>query len=151
MWLRKGDSDEKLSGKIIWITGRRSSGKSTLISAIRNRMPNVIALEDHLRCRTKINGKDLNAYQQMIGLAFALAYQGFDVLVPAGCRSRELRAMIRAEIPSSIFVYIAGRGNLCPDYEEPQPDETIIHLDGSLSTEQELQIVMEKIWKINQK
>ena len=146
MWLRKGDSEKTLPGKVIWIIGRRDSGKTTLIDAIQKALPGVIAMDDFLRCRTAIRGKDRHAYNQMIGLAYALALQGFDVLVPAGARRRELRDYIRSEIPSAIFIYLKGRGKPCFDYEEPGADEKMITLD-SLSVQEELQIVMEKIWQ----
>lgn len=150
MWLRKGDSEKTLAGKVIWIIGRRDSGKTTLIDAIQTALPGIIAMDDFLRCRTAIRGKDRHAYNQMIGLAWSLAYQGFDVLVPAGARSRELRDCIRSEIPSAIFVYLHGRGKPCFDYEDPGADEKMIKLD-SLSVEEELQIVLEKIWQASQK
>ena len=148
MWLRKGDSEKTLPGKVIWIIGRRDSGKTTLIGAIRKELPQVIACDDFLRCRTAIRGKDRQAYNQMIGLAWSLAYQGFDVMVPCGARSRELRDYIRSEIPSAIFIYLKGRGRPCSDYEDPAADEKILTLD-SLSVEQELKIVLEKLWKKN--
>ena len=148
MWLRDGDSEKDLLGKVIWIIGRRNSGKSTLIAAIQKRLSNVIAMDDFLRVRTAIRGKDLHAYNQMIGLSWSLAFQGFDCLVPAGARTRALRDHIRENIPSAIFVYLAGRGNPCTDYEDPQPDERTLTLAGKLSVEQEVEIVLEKIWKI---
>jgi len=146
MWLRKGDSERNLPGRVVWIIGRRDSGKTTLIGAIRKELPGVIAMDDFLRCRTAIRGKDRQAYNQMIGLAWSLAYQGFDCLVPCGGRSRELRDHIRTEIPSSIFIYLKGRGKPCFDYEEPGADEDVITLD-SLSVQDELHIVLEKLWQ----
>jgi len=151
MWLREGDSKRKLPGRVIWIIGRRDSGKTTLIGAIQKTMPGqIIAADDFLRCRTAIRGKDRHAYNQMIGLAWSLAYQGFDVLMPCGARTRELRDYIRAEIPSSIFVYLKGRGKPCFDYEEPAADEKMLVLEN-LSVEQELQIVLEKLWQKNRR
>ena len=146
MWLRNGDSEKTLPGKVIWIIGRRDSGKTTLIDAIQKARPGTVAADDFLRCRVAIRGKDRHAYNQMIGLSYALAFQGFDVLVPAGARRRELRDYIRSEIPSAIFIYLKGRGKPCFDYEEPGADEKMITLD-SLSVQEELQIVLEKIWQ----
>jgi len=146
MWLRKGDSEKKLPGRVVWIIGRRDSGKTTLADAIQKSQPGVIIIDDFLRCRTAIRGKDRHAYNAMIGLAFALAYQGFDCLIPCGARSRELRDYIRSEIPSSIFVYLHGRGRPCFDYAEPAADEKILTLDN-LSVQEELEIVLEKIWQ----
>jgi gluconate kinase len=149
MWLRKGDSEKQLKGKVVWIIGRRDSGKTTLIDALQKRLPGLIAMDDFLRCRSGIQGKGIGAYNQMIGLAYALAFQGFDCLVPCGASYRKLRDCIRENIPSSIFVYIAGRGRVCPDYEEPQADEDIIILGAALTTEQECEILLERIWKIS--
>jgi SAM-dependent methyltransferase len=146
MYLRAGDSEKNLAGRIVWIIGRRDSGKTTLIDALQRRVPGLIAMDDFLRCRAGIAGKNIHAYNQMIGLSYALAFQGFDCLVPCGARSRELRDHIRAELPSALFVYIAGRGRECRDYEDPQPDENILILDAALTTEQEVQILLEKIW-----
>lgn len=146
MWLRKGDSEKKLAGRVIWIIGRRDSGKTTLADAIQKAVPNVILIDDFLRCRTHIRGKDRLAYNQMIGLAYAIAFQGYDAVVCAGARSRELRDYIRSEIPSSIFVYLHGRGRPCFDYEEPGAEENVIILNN-LSVDEQLKIVMEKIWK----
>ena len=155
MWLRDGDSEKDLPGKVIWIIGRRDSGKTTLLAAIQKRLcaeppcgARVIAMDDFLRVRTAIRGKDLHAYNQMIGLSWSLAFQGFDCLVPAGARTRSLRDHIRENIPSAIFIYLAGRGRPCADYEDPQPDERTLTLAGELSVIEELEIVLEKIWKM---
>jgi len=147
-WLREGDSEIRIPGEVVWVIGRRNSGKTTLVTAIQKRLNGVIAMDDFLRCRTAIKGKDLHAYNQMIGLSWSLAYQGFDCLVPAGARTRALRDHIRENIPSAIFVYLSGRGRPCADYEEPQADEGILTLAAELSVKQELEIVLEKIWKI---
>ncbi len=147
MWLREGDSEKSLPGRVVWIIGRRDSGKTTLADAIQKAVPNVILIDDFLRCRTHIRGKDLLAYNQMIGLSWSLAYQGFDAVVCAGARTRELRSYIRSEIPSVQFIYIHERGRPCADYEEPGPDENVIRLDG-LNRKNELLIVLRKIWKI---
>lgn len=146
-WLRVGDSEKPLGGKVIWIIGRRDSGKTTLIDAIQKRLAGVIAMDDFLRCRTAIRGKGMVAYNQMIGLSWSLAYQGFDCLVPCGARTRAMRDHIRENIPSAIFVYLSGRGRPCADYEEPQADERMLILAGDLSVEQEVEIVLERIWK----
>jgi adenylylsulfate kinase-like enzyme len=149
MWLREGDSEKKLPGKVIWIIGRRDSGKTTLADAIQKAVPDgIVLVDDFLRCRTVIRGKDRLAYNQMIGLSWSLAYQGYDSIVCAGARTKELRNYIRSEIPSVIFVYIHGRGQYCADYQEPGPDEKdVIRLD-SLDVKNELMIVLRKIWKI---
>lgn len=148
MWLRKGDSEKKLPGRVVWIIGRRDSGKTTLADAIQRVAANVVLIDDFLRCRTHIRGKDRLAYNQMIGLSYAIAFQGFDAIVCAGARTKELRDYIRSEIPSSVFVYLHGRGRPCHDYEEPELDENVIRLDG-LDVKNELLIVLRKIWKIS--
>jgi len=146
MWLRKGDSEKKLPGKVIWIIGRRDSGKTTLADAVQKVRPKTtILVDDFLRCRTHIRGKDRLAYNQMIGLSYAIAFQGFDAIICAGARTKELRDYIRSEIPSAVFVYLHGRGRFCGDYEDPAADEKIITLDN-LTVEQEVDKVLEKIW-----
>lgn len=150
MWLRKGDSEKKLPGRVVWIIGRRDSGKTTLADAIQKVVPNVILIDDFLRCRTHIRGKDRLAYNQMIGLSYALAFQSFDAIVCAGARSKELRDYIRSEIPSAVFVYIHGRGRPCADYEEPEDEKDVIRLD-KLDVKNELLIVLRKIWNRNVK
>ena len=148
MCLRKGDSEEEIRGKVIWIIGRSSSGKSSLIAALQKQLPNVISLDDHLRVRAGIRGAKISAYDRMIGLSWALAYQGFDCLIPCGAQTLELRNHIREKVPQSIFIYIAQRGRFCADYEEPKKSENILVLDGILTIEQEVDIVLRKIWKI---
>jgi energy-coupling factor transporter ATP-binding protein EcfA2 len=154
MWLRRGDSEKQLAGKVIWVIGRRDSGKTTLVDALQKAMAQssqtrgVIIIDDFLRCRTAIRGKDVPAYNQMIGLSWALAYQGFDCLVPAGARSRALRDHIRENIPQARFVYLAGRGRPCGDYEDPEPDEAVLTLDAKATVEQEVKEVLAQIWEI---
>jgi energy-coupling factor transporter ATP-binding protein EcfA2 len=147
MGLREGDTAEKIEGRIIWVIGRSGSGKSTLIDAVRLARGNIITLDDHLRVRAGILGASMRAYDSMIGLSWAIAFQGFDVMLPCGGQSRELRDYIRSEIPMVRFVYIAERGRHFEGYEEPQGDENILTLAGGTSTAEEVRIVTEDIWK----
>jgi energy-coupling factor transporter ATP-binding protein EcfA2 len=147
MSLRAGDSAETIEGRVIWVIGRSGAGKSTLIEAIRIVRPSVISLDDHLRVRTGIMGAERKAYDMMIGLSWSLAYQGHDVMLPCGAPTRELRDYIRSQIPNLQFVYIAERGRYYAGYEEPDPAEGIIILDGGLTTNEEVEILQERIWK----
>lgn len=145
--LRDGDSEQSIAGQVIWFIGRGGSGKSTLIAALQQRRASLIALDDHLRVRAGIRGKDQAAYDGMIGLAWSLAVQGFDVCVPCGGQTIELRNYIRAAVPSSRFVYIAKRGRPYANYEEPQPGENMLILLPELTIEQEVNIALEYLWK----
>jgi gluconate kinase len=151
MGLREGDKTEQITGKVVWVIGRGGSGKSTLIAAIQNARPNVIALDDHLRVRAGIQGASLRAYDSMIGLSWALAFQGYDVFLPCGAPTRELRDYIREAMPLIQFVYIAERGrHYAPGYEEPQADEGILIIPADTTTPEEVSIVMEDVWKKQQ-
>jgi gluconate kinase len=148
MGLREGDTETKIDGKIVWFIGRGGSGKSTLIAAIQNARPNTIALDDHLRVRAGIQGASRRAYDSMIGLSWTLAFQGYDVLLPCGAPTRELRDYIRKMIPMVRIVYIAERGrHYTPGYQEPQADENILIIPAETTTAEEVKIVTEDVWQ----
>jgi gluconate kinase len=147
MSLRPGDIEKEVRGKIIWIIGRGGSGKSSLIAALQEQLANLVLLDDFLRVRAGIHGASLKAYDGMIGLSWSLAIQGFDCIVPCGAQTLELRNYVREKSPTSLFIYIAKRGRPYPNYEEPTKSENILVLDGALTIEQEVEIVLEKIWK----
>jgi len=151
MGLRESDKLEPLSGKIVFVIGRSGSGKSSLIAACQNARPSIIGIDDHLRVRVGIMGASLRAYDSMLGLSFALAWQGFDVMCPCGGQSRELRDHLRSWIPSIRLIYIEERGRYYAGYEEPQDDENILIIPAGASTPEEVEMVMEDLsWKTQQ-
>jgi adenylylsulfate kinase len=105
-----------VSGVVVWLTGKPSSGKSTLALRLCERLhergtANCILDGDELRAalvpRHGYDPKSRDEYYATLGnLAAVLARQGLVVVVPATAHLKAFRERARARAPAFVEVYV---------------------------------------------
>lgn len=105
-----------MSGVVVWLTGKPSSGKSTLASALHARLTQeqiagCVLDGDQVRAaffpRHGYDPKSRDEYYATLAaLAALLARQGLVVLVPATAHLKAFRERARASAPSFVEVYV---------------------------------------------
>ncbi len=103
-------------GKVVWITGRPSAGKSTLAKAVAAELRfrgRAVALLDGDELRKTIvpphdysDGGRAAFYETLARIAGLLAGQGLVVIVPATAHQRAFRDRARALAPSYLEVFV---------------------------------------------
>ncbi len=105
-----------MTGTVVWLTGKPSSGKSTLAKKIAERLgelsvPSAVLDGDQVRAALVPKpGYDEASrdclYETLANLAALLAGQGFIVLVAATAHLRSFRARARERAPAFLEVYV---------------------------------------------
>lgn len=110
-------------GVVVWLTGRPSSGKSTLAAEVHRLLddegvPVVLLDGDEVReALVPKPGYDIAGraafYSTLAGLASLVARQGYVVLVPATAHRRAYRDDARARAPRFVEVYVDTASETC--------------------------------------
>lgn len=105
-----------MSGVVVWLTGKPSSGKSTLAGLLRERLvsehtPTCVLDGDEVRAAfVPRHGYDPKSrdeyYATLAGLAAILARQGLVVVVPATAHLEAFRERARRLAPRYVEVYV---------------------------------------------
>lgn len=105
-----------MSGVVVWMTGKPSSGKSTLAVAVRQRLrasgtPSCVLDGDEVRTAfVPRHGYDPKSrdeyYATLANLAGVLARQGLVVVVPATAHLKTFRERARERAPRFVEVYV---------------------------------------------
>ncbi len=105
-----------MNGVVVWMTGKPSSGKSTLAQSVRERLvelgtPSCVLDGDEVRSAfVPRHGYDPKSrdeyYSTLANLAAVLSRQGLVVVVPATAHLRVFRERARRVAPAYIEVYV---------------------------------------------
>lgn len=112
-----------MTGRVVWITGRPSSGKSTFARAaaraLRRRGRAVVVLDGDQVRASLVPPPGYSArerdrfYDTLARLAALLAGQGLTVLVPATAHLRRFRARARRLAPVYVEVWVRTPPEVC--------------------------------------
>jgi len=113
---------------VIWITGLPGSGKSTVASALRVKIPDAVMLRmDELRKMvtpqpTYSNGEREYAYRALIYTAKTVFELGKDIIIDATAHKRSWRQLARDLFPRFIEVYLQCPIERCIEREKTRID-----------------------------
>jgi adenylylsulfate kinase len=113
---------------VIWITGMPGSGKSTLSTALKKRVPDAVVLRmDELRGIVTpepdySEGERELVYRAIVYTARTLYGLGHNVIIDATANRRCWRELARREIPDFIEVFAKCRLEACVEREKTRSE-----------------------------
>jgi adenylylsulfate kinase len=109
---------------VIWVTGMPGSGKSTLSTALKERVPDAVVLRmDDLRriVTPEPDYSDMereHVYRTIVYTARTIYELGHNVIIDATGNRRYWRELARQEIPDFIEVFVKCRVEICIEREK---------------------------------
>ena len=113
---------------VIWITGMPGSGKSTISTALKERVPDAVVLRmDDLRgiVTPEPDYSDSErelVYRAIVYTARTLYGLGHNVIIDATANRRSWRELARQEIPDFIEVFAKCRTEVCIEREKTRSE-----------------------------
>jgi adenylylsulfate kinase len=113
---------------VIWVTGMPGSGKSTLSTALKERVPDAVVLRmDDLRriVTPEPDYSDMEreyVYRAIVYTARTLYGLGHNVIIDATGNRRSWRELARREIPDFVEVFAKCRVEVCIEREKTRTE-----------------------------